>query len=435
MGEEKECKRDNEILKRICEIEKNYGDNFNKQAEFLKEITNKALQNIGKIDNMGDTSHEDPFTFILDFLGRGDDKKRELAKQIMKDPIDDKVLFLGIQGLTRAKFAHLKKEVDESCMEDINATNIQECLKSIFCGTNGDTECLKSEPDLGNLKNVFKIPSSTVTSVLYWLYPGSYIPFDKNSKKLYEKLNLTCDNEKIEIKDEWTCYNNVLASIKQIKGFSDDDNNLIPSMIIALSFVAVQEDNSIESILSKFEEKGVNKNIILTGIPGTGKTHAINEYLKNNGYKDENSPENNRFEFVQFHPSYDYEDFIEGLKPVPSTSGQIEFKLVNGVFKKLCKKAFDTKEKTYIMVIDEINRANLSRVFGELLYCLEYRDEFVSTKMTTYIESLDKTEQEKYSVDENYIVNPEKPTSNINSNFTISHFSTPETKADKYKHI
>lgn len=147
----------------------------------------------------------------------------------------------------------------------------------------------------------------------------------------------------------------------------------------------------MDNILSKYIDSDKKaKNIILTGIPGTGKTYSIMEFLEqNNSYE---------YEFVQFHPSYDYEDFIEGLKPIPSTNGQIEFKLVNGVFKNLCQRAFKEQTKTFVMVIDEINRANLSRVFGELLYCLEYRNEFVSTKMTTYIQGLDETQREKFSV-------------------------------------
>jgi 5-methylcytosine-specific restriction protein B len=153
----------------------------------------------------------------------------------------------------------------------------------------------------------------------------------------------------------------------------------------------------VENILNKFIGNNKAKNIILTGIPGTGKTHSVMEFVKGTDKYD--------YEFVQFHPSYDYEDFIEGLKPVPSKNGQIEFKLVDGPFKKLCKRAFEDKEnkKTYVMIIDEINRANLSRVFGELLYCLEYRGEFVSTKMTTYIESLDTRKRKKFSINEKNI--------------------------------
>ncbi len=388
----------------ILKIEKRYQENFEKQAEFLKEITNKAMKSSKNISGMSENSHKDPFTFLLDFLGRGNEGREELAKKILNDKAwnseKSKILFLGIQNLTRSKNAHLKKKVSKECKKE-EKQEIQNCLKSIFCEDDG---ALREEPKIDNLEFIFDKPTSTVTSVLYWLYPEKYIPFDQNSKKLYEKL--FSNSEDIKIEDNWNSYDNILNALKKSEFFKNN-GDLKASMIIALSFAAVQEDNSIERILSKLIDKDTNRNIILTGIPGTGKTYSINDFLENNGYKDKNNSNYNRFEFVQFHPSYDYEDFIEGLKPIPSDKNeQIEFKLVDGIFKKLCKKAFESQQKkenkTYVMVIDEINRANLSRVFGELLYCLEYRDEFVSTKMTTYIESLkDEEAKIEHSIDVN----------------------------------
>lgn len=191
----------------------------------------------------------------------------------------------------------------------------------------------------------------------------------------------------------------ILNEIKKV--FEIGGDNTIETSLKLMQFLWAHFGNPVEDLMTKYlgkEQKA--KNIILTGIPGTGKTHMVMEFLKS--YSDDFE-----YEFVQFHPSYDYEDFIEGFKPISSNNGQIEFRLVNGVFKSLCKKAFESKKnnesKTFVMVIDEINRANLSRVFGELLYCLEYRDEFVSTKMTTYIQSLDKVDQENFSLDSEHI--------------------------------
>ena len=115
--------------------------------------------------------------------------------------------------------------------------------------------------------------------------------------------------------------------------------------------------------------------IVLTGAPGTGKTYTAREvakYFVGNTDKLEK-----RFEFVQFHPSYDYTDFVEGLRPVDD-SGTMKFKRVDGIFMKFCRYvawanncANADKEKKYFFVIDEINRADLSKVFGELMFCLE----------------------------------------------------------------
>lgn len=108
-------------------------------------------------------------------------------------------------------------------------------------------------------------------------------------------------------------------------------------------------------------------NVILYGPPGTGKTYAVKNSLDFLCQGDRE-----RYEFVQFHPSFTYEDFIEGIKPKGVTKdGSIKFELVDGVFKRFCKKAKSNPSKSYYFVVDEINRANLSSVFGETLLCLE----------------------------------------------------------------
>ncbi|MBP1840522.1 McrB family protein [Formosa algae] len=136
-------------------------------------------------------------------------------------------------------------------------------------------------------------------------------------------------------------------------------------------------NDPVESVLlSKFMWNYVNAkviadadspNVILYGPPGTGKTYAVTQSLdfacKGDG---------SRYEFVQFHPSFTYEDFIEGIKPKGVTKdGNIKFELTDGIFKKFCKRAKQNPDVDYYFVIDEINRANLSSVFGETLLCLE----------------------------------------------------------------
>lgn len=121
-----------------------------------------------------------------------------------------------------------------------------------------------------------------------------------------------------------------------------------------------------------------HKNTIFYGAPGTGKTYIVQEGLKQRLLLAGADKKN--VYFTQFHPSYSYEDFIDGLKPVSGGNGSITLKLQSGNFKKLCKLATDNlreakKEKKtpqeFYFVADEINRAELSRVFGEVLVCLE----------------------------------------------------------------
>lgn len=78
-----------------------------------------------------------------------------------------------------------------------------------------------------------------------------------------------------------------------------------------------------------------------------------------------------RYEFVTFHQSYGYEEFIEGLRPITNNDGDISYEVKAGVFKRLCKRAEADPENRYAMVIDEINRGNISKIFGELITLVE----------------------------------------------------------------
>ncbi|MCW3105708.1 MAG: GTPase subunit of restriction endonuclease [Segetibacter sp.] len=174
----------------------------------------------------------------------------------------------------------------------------------------------------------------------------------------------------------------------------------------------------------------LKKQVVKYGSPGTGKTYTAKqntqllfEIWKDEFAHNEDFDFNNYIETVQFHPSYTYEDFMEGLRPKLDDKNQAQLVLQNGIFKEFCKKAgkwecdiaqltkeglkgfkdltiedaaaikqdlngehwkyiFDIEDKSkkiadavppYFFIIDEINRAELSRVFGELMYCLEYR--------------------------------------------------------------
>jgi len=116
-----------------------------------------------------------------------------------------------------------------------------------------------------------------------------------------------------------------------------------------------------------------NKQVIFTGAPGTGKTWSVRDYVKKqctiNGVADEN-----QYKFVQFHPSYDYSDFVEGLRPVV-IKGKEEptFVRMDGVFKEFCRHIVkeNDENKNYYFIVDEINRADLAKVFGELMFGLE----------------------------------------------------------------
>ena len=144
-------------------------------------------------------------------------------------------------------------------------------------------------------------------------------------------------------------------------------------------------DESYNTLVSLVKGK---KNIILQGAPGVGKTFAA----KRLAYSMMGVKDPNRVMMVQFHQSYSYEDFIMGFRP--SENG---FKLKHGVFYEFCKKAEVDSDNDYFFIIDEINRGNLSKIFGELFMLLESDKRGVALQLL-YAD-------EKFSIPENlYII-------------------------------
>lgn len=118
------------------------------------------------------------------------------------------------------------------------------------------------------------------------------------------------------------------------------------------------------------------KNIILQGAAGVGKTFIARKLA----YQIMKETNNLNIEMVQFHQSYSYEDFIQGLRPTKTGS----FEVQNGVFYNFCKKALAHPERHFFFIIDEINRGNLSKIFGELMMLIEAdkREEKFALKLT-----------------------------------------------------
>jgi 5-methylcytosine-specific restriction protein B len=120
--------------------------------------------------------------------------------------------------------------------------------------------------------------------------------------------------------------------------------------------------NEIELMLEKLDEK---KSIIIQGPPGVGKTFIARKLA----FALMQEKDDERIEFIQFHQSYSYDDFIRGYRPAPNEAGS--FKLQNGVFFEFCEKARNDPDGKYVFIIDEINRGNLSQIFGEVLMLIE----------------------------------------------------------------
>ena len=150
------------------------------------------------------------------------------------------------------------------------------------------------------------------------------------------------------------------------------------------TFLPVSFLKEIETLL---EEK---KQVIFQGPPGTGKTFVARKLAEClAGSKD-------RVTLVQFHPSYAYEDFVQGFRPRLMENGQPGFKVKDGPLLQAAKRAKDSNSNHYL-IIDEINRGNLAKVLGELYFLLEYRDEEINLQ---YSDDLN----EKFSLPDNLFI-------------------------------
>ena len=192
-----------------------------------------------------------------------------------------------------------------------------------------------------------------------------------------------------EAEDVFTKNHQVCLFAKKLLSLNEQDKG---ELILLSSFL-------LRYINAKTITDADSPNVIMYGPPGTGKTYSVVSNLDFASQGD-----SSRYEVLQFHPSFTYEDFIEGIKPKGvSKDGNIRFELVNGLFKNFCIKAKNNPSKSFYFVVDEINRANLSSVFGETLSLLEkdYRHDgkgsknLIKTQYSALIEDLIR-EDERY---------------------------------------
>ena len=141
--------------------------------------------------------------------------------------------------------------------------------------------------------------------------------------------------------------------------------NVVETDLTTLARDTYLTEEFLREIVDLLEDK---KQVIFQGPPGTGKTYVAQVLAECLG----GSPE--RVTLVQFHPSYAYEDFVQGFRPKPQPNGQPGFELQDGPLLRAAKAAQEDDGRKHFLVIDEINRGNLAKVFGELYFLLEYRN-------------------------------------------------------------
>jgi hypothetical protein len=192
-----------------------------------------------------------------------------------------------------------------------------------------------------------------------------------------------------------------MSTVQLVDLVASTFNQLFPFVLLAVSDNPVAEINNyleinikpqtqqVYSLQQCAEETGIplenlmrwknainrKKQAIFYGPPGTGKTYLAERLARHliggtDGF----------CELIQFHPGYAYEDFMQGIRPRANASGGLHYPMEPGRFMRFCKEALE-RQSICVLIIDEINRANLSRVLGELMYLLEYRDRSIPLAM------------------------------------------------------
>lgn len=207
-----------------------------------------------------------------------------------------------------------------------------------------------------------------LTMGLFWIRPFKYVNLDKTNRE-YIKFKLPNHSQNIKQlpngKEYINLCDNLLEDIKKINikdfpelsykawQFSKYDKNKFLKEV----YITEKEYDKLKNLILD------KKNIILQGSSGVGKSYAA----KRLAYSIIGEKDNERVKMIQFHQSYSYEDFIMGYRPKNETDG---FELKKGVFYKFCKKA-EKDGRDYFLIIDEINRGNISKIFGELFMLIE----------------------------------------------------------------
>lgn len=272
-------------------------------------------------------------------------------------------------------------------------------------------------------------PSSEVICGIY----TSVEEFKKHCRNSIEYLTYSCDSGRQFVLYCWNIFSTIIFVQECLKRFGEPGDKMVLTYCEkdekekqeATTEAAAQEEpvQQFKECRNPFSSMLIeSKNLIFRGAPGTGKTYLAKEIaadIISNGQFEKldqlSAEQRKQVEFVQFHPSYDYTDFVEGIRPKVNDDGTMGFELQDGIFKKFIararknyedsQKSKQTELKKYVFIIDEINRGEISKIFGELFFSIdpEYRGR--AGEISTQYSNLHADPDEKFYIPENvYII-------------------------------
>ena len=368
---------DQEARTRVDEAWQYFRDKIVNDTFTLEDFANT-------IPNIQDPSIIDKGGYLMNFLERTSSKSYGSSKP-------GNAFNYGIKmnndNTTYTLATNREGEVDHATASAAFDLNFKPFLNRILINEDGNQTTIEQKIHAIESGDNYIPATQLLRKIAALEHPNDLMPIyqDSTIDKLFKMF---CDNE-----DATTNLGKNYSIVQKLKSLFNDGNDFLSSELYILSQFLWRLENA-QTIFDP-----ANKNVILYGAPGTGKTFTVLEALELLTKGDSNF-----YKVIQFHPSYSYEDFIEGIRPTGIVGSSLNLQVVNGTFKEFCIKAKNDLSNDYYFVIDEINRGNLSSIFGELLFCLEYRynpnDDrrlnLVQTQYSNLIKNL-KDEKERLS--------------------------------------